>query len=293
MISKEGAAHIVAHELGIKLFEDFVLKVNRVQAGMSSVSIVGKVVRLYDVKEFKTEKREGKVVNFLFGDETGVIRVVFWDEKLISKIENKEIKEGDTLRLKNGYGKDNNGYKEIHLGSKGEVEINPSGVSVEVSDSERASTYTKKKLNEIQSGDTNIGIFGTIVQLFEPRFYDSCPECNKKVTPEGDKFKCGEHGVVKPKPVPILNLFFDDGTDNIRVVAFRNQAEELLGMTYSQLLELRDDASKFEKVKNNILGKQLVLVGRVVKNDMFDRLEFNCSRVLETEPKQVVEEFVS
>lgn len=291
LISREGAAHIVANELGIKLFENFILKINRVQAGMSSINLIGKVVKLYDVKEFKTEKRSGKVANFSFGDDTGIIRVVFWDEKMIKLIEAGQIKDGDILKLKNGYGRDNNGFKEVHFGSKGEIEINPENVEVEVID-KPALGFTKKKLNELKEGENNVGVFGTIVQVFEPRFYDSCPECGKKVEVEGDKFKCIMHGYVSPKPIPILNLFFDDGTDNIRVVAFRNQAEELLGKTYSQILELKDNAGKFEDAKAEILGKQIVIVGRVVKNIMFDRLELNCQRILDMEPSKVIEELV-
>ncbi|MFW9876291.1 MAG: DUF2240 family protein, partial [Candidatus Thorarchaeota archaeon] len=44
LISKEGAAHIIANELGIKLFEDFSgkLQIKNIVTGMRDVETVGK-----------------------------------------------------------------------------------------------------------------------------------------------------------------------------------------------------------------------------------------------------------
>ena len=80
LISKEGAAHIIANELGIKLFEQASgrLKIRNILAGMRNVEIVGKVQQVFEVREFQTETRAGKVGSFIVGDETGTIRVVIW-----------------------------------------------------------------------------------------------------------------------------------------------------------------------------------------------------------------------
>ncbi len=49
LISKEGAAHIVANELGVKLLEAFQgkLQIKNILAGMRSVETVGKVTRKF------------------------------------------------------------------------------------------------------------------------------------------------------------------------------------------------------------------------------------------------------
>lgn len=280
LISKEGAAHIIANELGINLFDSSVvkLKINKVLPGMRSVNILGKVVKFYGVNEFKKEDREGKVANMLFGDETGSLRLVIWDTALISKFENEEIKEGNVIRIKNGYVKQNNGFKEIHLGAQGEISLEDA--EIEVSES---SDYIKKEIKDLEAGTSNVGVFGTIVQVFEPRFFDACPDCGKKVLEN----KCEKHGDVVGKRVPILNLFFDDGTGNIRSVAFREQVYRLTGMKEE---ELNDSPEVFEKIKEVLLGKQLVLVGRVTKNEMFDRMEFMVQKVLDVKPEDVVKE---
>ena len=82
LISKEGAAHIVANELGVKIFEQASgkLQIKNILAGMRNVEAVGKVTRKFELREFQTENRSGKVASVVIGDETGTIRMVMWGE---------------------------------------------------------------------------------------------------------------------------------------------------------------------------------------------------------------------
>jgi replication factor A1 len=287
LISKQGAAHIIANELGINLFDGSAgFKINRLAAGMRSVGVVGKVVKSYGVREFKTVKAEGKVANLLIGDESGVVKLVLWDTNHIQKVENGEIKEESVVKIRNGYVKENNGYKEVHLGNAGQIELSDEKIKVKpIGERPDAS---KKQIKDLKEGDMNVGVFGTVVQLFEPKFFGVCKECNKKVLPDGDKFRCEEHGVVTPEHVPVLNFFFDDGTENIRCVAFRDQANDILGMSKDDVVKFKDDISGFENIKNTILGKQVEVTGRIVKNTMFDRLEMIANRVEEPKPEEMV-----
>ena len=56
LISKEGAAQIIAAELGIN-FEDQDLKISELMAGMRKVNVVGKVINLFPVREFEKNGR--------------------------------------------------------------------------------------------------------------------------------------------------------------------------------------------------------------------------------------------
>ena len=287
LISKEGAAHIVANELGVKLFDPLnkrEIKIERLVAGMRSVIVAGKVVKLYKVFEFNKNGRSGKVASFLIGDETGRVRIVMWDTNLIAKMENGEINEGVTVRVKNGYVKSNNGFNEVNVGNQGEIEINPADVKIENVKESSAPQAERKQIHDLKSGDF-ASVMGTITQIFEPRFYDTCPQCNKKVSAESE---CKEHGAVDKKPAAVVNFLFDDGSGNIRCVAFRDQAEKLLGKTAGELKE-----ANFESLKNEILGKQILISGRANKNEMFDRLEFVANRVEDIDPKQIAAELVN
>lgn len=288
LISKEGAIHIVANELGVNLFDgsSSKMKIKRVLPGMRSVNILGKIVKIYGIREYKTESKSGKVANILFGDETGVLRLVIWDTNLIKKFEDGEIKEGSVVRVKNSYVRQNNGFKELHVGNQGTIELENANIEVSTETSE----YIKKEIKDLEAGNSNVGVFGTIVQVFEPRFYEACPECGKKLMLEGEKTKCNVHGFVAGKLIPILNLFFDDGTGNIRTVAFREQVLRLTGLKEEEVIELRDNPTSFDKIKEVLLGKQVILVGRVVKNEMFDRNEFTVQRVVEVKPEDIIKE---
>ena len=93
-----------------------------------------------------------------------------------------------------------------------------------------------------------------------------------------------------PEGVPILNLFLDDGTDNLRAVAFRSQVERLLNASKDDILEIRKENSKFDKYKEDLLGKQFILVGRINRNEMFDRKEMTIQRVIEINPESLLKE---
>ena len=292
LISKEGAAHIVANELGVKLinvFEKKKFKIKDIISGLSSVDIVGRVVSIYSIRTYNKNGREGKVANFLLGDETGTIRVVLWDTNHISEIEKGTLKEGIIVKLKNAYIKDNNGYPEVHLSNKGKIIFDVDEYVGEVN-LELKPLYNLKSISSLTKEEYNIGVQGTLVQIFEPRFYDICPECNKKVNFEDNKFICLEHGEVIPKLAIFANFYLDDGTGNIRVTAFRDLASNLLNL--KDLNELKSNPIIFNDIKESLIGKEVLIIGRVVKNMMFERYELLASKFEDVDPLELANELV-
>lgn len=271
LISREGAAHIIANEYGVKLFNEVQgkMKIENILSGMRSVETVGKVQRVFELREFDTGERKGKVANMIIGDETGTIRVVLWNEQA-DKI--NDLKENDTIKVVGAYVRENQGRKELHMNNYSKLLVNPEGESVgEV----KQFTTTRKDIKGLQENDQNVEVLGTIVQVYDLRFFEICPECSKRARLKDENtFTCEQHGIVTPKYSYVLNFFLDDGTENIRSVCFRNQAERLLGMNSEEMLTLKDDAQKMQEVKDGLLGNIVKLVGRVNKNQMFDRLEF-------------------
>lgn len=287
LVSKEGAAHIVANELGVKIFDAVrarTIKINQLVSGMRSVTFFGQVTKLFPVNSFNKNGRQGKVASMFVSDDTGRTRVVFWDTNHIQQIEQGSIIEGTILKITNAYVKSNNAFTEVHLGAMATLEINPEGLSVPVVATQPSFGFEVKKIVDLRDDDANIGITGTLVQVFEPRFYAACPKCGKKAQPQEAGFQCGEHGAVAAEYVPILNLFLDDGTENIRAVAFRNQAERILHLPAAEIQQFRENPTSFEMIKGDLLGKQFTLVGRVTRNEMMDRREFMVKMVQDVEP---------
>ncbi|MBU0457717.1 MAG: OB-fold nucleic acid binding domain-containing protein [Nanoarchaeota archaeon] len=285
LISEEGAAHIIANELGIELVNPNKnkLKIKEIYAGMRNVTAVGKVVRKFDVREFKKEDRVGKVCSVVFGDETGTTRLVFWNEQ-VDLISN--VNEGDIILVKDAYVRENNNDKEIHLGNNGSIEINPEGEIVNIV--RESTSYERKKIADLNEDDSNAEILGTIVQVFDPRFFNVCPDCGKRVAESEGSSICSTHNEVQPNISYVMNVILDDGTGNIRGVLWKSQTNHLLDKTEEEISDYKDDLTNFEEIKNDLLGEQFRLVGRVKKNDMFDRLEFNVRVVEKAKPEDEI-----
>ncbi|MBS3170904.1 hypothetical protein J4223_03945 [Candidatus Woesearchaeota archaeon] len=270
LISKDGAAHIVANELGVRVYETpsstpKKVSIKELNPAFKNVELLVKVLKVNEIRNFKTSSREGRVANVLVGDDTGTCRLVVWDEKQIKELEQGCLKDGCILKVMNCYVKDNNfGGKEVHMGSQASWIIDPAGASVV---NVKATNIDRKFIKDLQEND-NVSVVGTIVQIFEPRFYDSCPQCNKKVA--------------------ILNFVFDDGTENIRVVCFRDIVKQILEV--DDLLILKDNADKFREIQRKVAGKQLTITGRVNKNTFFNRLELTANGCSETNPKELAVE---
>lgn len=284
LISKEGAAHIIANELGIKLFDSFTgkLQIKNIISGLRSVETLGKVIQTYELREFTTNERKGKVASMLIGDETGNIRIVLWG----SQADNiKNIKPGAIIKVVNGYVRENNNFLELHLNDKSQLIINPKGETVEA----MQKSSERKQISQLNENDVAAEILGTVVQVFDPKFFEICPECNKRLKIENDVFLCQQHDKVIPEYSYVLNLILDDGTENIRTVFFRDNMEKLLNMNRESLMEYKKNPEKFEEIKTELLGSILKINGRAKKNIFFDRLEFVANNVtLKPDPEEEI-----
>lgn len=283
LVSKEGAAYIIANELGVKLFEQTSgkLQIKNILTGMRDVETTGKVVRKFEIREFQVNGRAGKVANLVIGDETGTIKLVCWGAKAD---EVSRVNEGDILKIRSGYVRENNGFKEVHMNDKSNVVINPPGVSINIVTETAKPAALRKAINELNENSSNVELFGTVVQSFEPRFFEVCPTCGKRAKPVDGKFVCDEHQSVVPDYSYVINAVLDDGTETIRTVFFRQQAEKLIGKSKDEIISLKNNPSSLEALKNELLGKQIKITGRASKNAMFDRIEFMVNDV-DTNPK--------
>ena len=241
--------------------------------GMKHFEVVLRVTKKFEPREFNKNDRQGKVANVFASDESGFTRLVFWND-YVKKLDT--FNEGDILLVKDGYIKDNIGRKEIHINDSSEIMVNPEGETVE----EIKNESKRKKISEIKDEEFNVEILGTVVQLFEPRFFEVCPNCRRRTrAQESQRYVCDEHGEITPIFSSVLNSVLDDGTETIRCVFFGELAEKLLSKTSTELLYYKDNLNEFETLKNEVLGLIVGLKGRVKRNVMFERVEFNVQEV--------------
>lgn len=273
LISKEGAAQIIAAELGVS-FENVDAKVVELMPGMKKVNVLGKVINLFPVREYEKNNKKGKIGSFIIADETGNIRVVLWDTNHIELIEKGEIAKEVVVEIKNATMREN----ELHLSGFSDIKKTDKVLK----DVKTERTVLEKTLEELQQGQL-ARVRGSVVQMFSPRFFNVCPECSKKVAQDAEGYTCQEHGKVQPKERYLLNFVIDDGTETMRVVLFSEVVNKLIA---------EEDLKNQEKLtifRDDFLGTEVFLTGNVRKNQLFGNLEMIGEDVEKVNPEILIE----
>ncbi|MDI6825979.1 MAG: OB-fold nucleic acid binding domain-containing protein [Candidatus Aenigmarchaeota archaeon] len=293
LVSLEGAGHLVARDLGVNLLvpEKMVLKIGNIVSGMKNISVKARVIQVSEIREFeKKDEKKGKVCNLILTDGTGEVRLTLWD-KQVGMIEEGKIKEGDVIEVKNAFAKENIfGGVELGLSRLARIE--------KVEDDESIPRqmvglmYKRIPIKDITEGYYEIK--GNIVQIFNVNpIFQVCPNCRVKVEKTKKGYECPEHGKVEPENNMIISGVVDDGTDTIRAVFFREQAQAVSGLESSVLLSMSQDEA-MNLVRQNTLGNEIVMRGRIQKNKIFDTLEMIVSDVreldIEEESKRLINE---
>ncbi len=271
LISKEGASQIVAAELGIN-FDNEKLKINELLPGMRKVSLVGKIINVFPVREFEKNGKKGKVVNMVIADETSNIKLVLWDTNHISLIETGKIGIGGVIEISNASMREN----EIHLGSFSEFRLS----NIVIDDVKTEKILREKTILEFKNLD-NIKTRAFIVQLFEPRFFHVCPECKKKATLEGESFICATHGKIPADKRALMNFVLDDGAGTIRAVVFHENLKKMGIESFEQ--------EELIKQRERLLGMEMFFSGSVRNNKLFNTPEFIIDSVEEINLDNLVE----
>ncbi|MAG02879.1 hypothetical protein CMI42_06075 [Candidatus Pacearchaeota archaeon] len=271
LISKEGAAQVIAAELNVN-FEKQMLKVAQLVPGMNKINLIGKVVGLAPVREYNKNGRSGRIGSFVLADETSNIRTVLWDENHIDLISKNEITNEISVEINNASIR--NG--ELHLGSFSEIKISDKKIENVVLEKPVISKdIASFNVNE------NVSARAHIVQIFEPRFFNVCKECRKKVNEANE---CNEHGNVVPEKRFLLSLVVDDGSGSIRSTIFSEVLEKIMKR------EEVENGELFAVKKNELLGKEVVVSGNVRKNQMFDSNDFIITDFRDIDVDKLIEE---
>jgi len=180
-----------------KIKEEFI-DINKINKMLKSVSIEGKILRIYPTKTFTKKSGEnGTLATINLMDTTSTVRVNFWNDD-ISKMNN--IKIGD--------------YVSITSLRPRESNLNPNLITLHATRNTNVSKKEKKlkleidlsnSIKKLQNKENLVSFKGIITSIDNLR----------KVT-----LKSGDE-------VNLLNFIVSDDTDFIRVAAWRETAESL------------------------------------------------------------------
>jgi replication factor A1 len=107
LVDEETAAQLLAHELA----DNEVDTIADIDPAMDEVKFLAKVRSVGELRTFDRDDGEGQVINVEAADETGSLRLAFWDEQA-EAVDSGELDEGDVLRV---MGRPKEGYNGLEV----------------------------------------------------------------------------------------------------------------------------------------------------------------------------------
>jgi len=206
LADEETAAMLVAHELRESGGE--VEGVADVDPDADEVKFVAKVTGVGEVRTFERDgdDPDGKVANVEVADETGQVRVSFWDEDA-EGVERGELERGDVLRIK---GRPKEGYAGVEV-SVDRAEIDEDAeVDVQVQDVYR--------VEDLSLGLSDVTLRGRVLATDDVRTFDRDDGSEGKVS----------------------NLTLGDPTGPVRVTLWDERAERATELATDASVEVVD-----------------------------------------------------
>jgi replication factor A1 len=163
LADEETAAMLIAHELE----DEEVSGIADIAPGMDEVKFLAKVVGVGDLRTFEREgdddeddANEGRVINVDVADETGQVRISFWD-RMAQSVDDGELEVGDVLRIK---GRPQEGYSGVEV-SVDQAEVDEDAeVDVQIQDTYRA--------DDLSLGLSDVNLQGLVLATDSVRTFD-------------------------------------------------------------------------------------------------------------------------
>ncbi|MEM3623016.1 MAG: OB-fold nucleic acid binding domain-containing protein [Candidatus Bathyarchaeia archaeon] len=207
LISDDVLLRMVAVEFGVETTVDKAsthgLMFKDLVPGLSDVTVAGRVVAFFPSKTFAGRKK-GKVAGLLVADESGVLRVVLWNDKA-DIVESGKVRTGQIVRFSHGYTREGLGGKvELHIGEKSEVEIDPKDVEIGNYPTIAKFLTKIKELSKVHKGK-RVNLAGVVKELFPSSTFQRSNSTSGK----------------------LMRFIIADGTDEVAVVVWNDKVDEV------------------------------------------------------------------
>ena len=206
LADEETAAMLVAHELDDAGGE--VDGIADIEAGMDEVKFLAKIVSVGELRSFERDEgdEDGQVINVEVADESGRVRLTFWD-RMATSIDEGELDIGDVVRVA---GRPKEGYNGLEISvDKAEIEADAE-VDVQLLDTHR--------VEDLALGQSDVNLEGRVLDTGSPRTFDRDD---------------GSEGTVS-------NLALGDETGRVRVTLWDEQADRATELSAGQSVEVVD-----------------------------------------------------
>lgn len=254
------------------------VKVSDLSPEMNEVDIILRVVSVFPPRETETERGKIRYRTLIAGDETGTVRVVLWGDHA-----EKDIKQGDVIKIEAGYVRERMDEISVHVGKAGNIVARPD-LSDRVPEVNVPPRIFRVSISDLEEGDKFREIRGVVVHVYDITPVSAfCNVCGSRAEWKDGKWICPSCESTDVRIVPILSFEIDDGTGTMRAVAFGEPAKAV----YGDVKGLGDDL--VERARKKLMGREVVVSGFVRRNRIFDKLEFVAKTLDFPNPKAELE----
>ena len=169
LLTEAGAAFSIAKELGVDVdlpvLKEEYTDIGDIKEDLGFVNVTGIVKAVSNIREWKKDDREGKLVRLLLVDKTGEIWVILWNDDA-ELVEKGKIKIGTILGIKNAMVKTRlNGKLELNIGMRSRIIIDPKV------DKEFPQVGETSSISDISEGKATV--YGKVMEKYQKREFES------------------------------------------------------------------------------------------------------------------------
>jgi len=204
LADEETAAMLIAHELN----EGEVDTIADIEPGMEEVKFLAKVVSIGELRTFERdgEDEDGRVANVEAADETGTVRLAFWDQQAESVVEG-QLEEGQVLRIA---GRPKDGYNGLEVSVDKAEPDDDAEIDVELGEGSSVDALTM--------GQSDVNVRGIVLETDSIRTFDRDDGSEGKVS----------------------NLLLGDETGRVRVTMWDDRADRATELEPGTAVEVVD-----------------------------------------------------
>lgn len=118
-------------------------KISELRANQGNVNVEGNVIEKGELRSFTKFGKELKLANAILEDDSGKIKLTLWNDDAV------RIKEGDMVKISNGYVSEFQGEKQLTSGKFGKIEkFGEKPIGVESKKTNPEDEYSEEDLSE-------------------------------------------------------------------------------------------------------------------------------------------------
>ena len=258
--------------------------ISQLEENEQNVKLRVRVTNINEVNTFtRTDGRDGRVRSVNVADETGEIQVSLWDDDTdISFVEGSAliIENPSVTSQQNHLRLSITNSSTIRKARQDEAEAMLSMREIE------AKLFVEKYIEDIEEEDAHIKVKATIEQINGDKIlYAMCPNCNKRITQSEEGYICDICGekIENPDYLMIISCVLQDETGTVSATFFRKQAEDLIGASTQDVIEIfeqtGDETSMASRIED-LIGHEVTIIADSTYNEYEEDIRLNVRKTI-------------